>query len=226
MKRLNIDDLPPVDVLKQVKHHEQWQGRPPRPCQLWNGGPRNGPGYDPQKLLDWRRLEERQHQLHLRWLELTNSLWDRFRELLIRGKEWGARIVCVGNARGPEYVMIVDDDLSLSIRPIAEFVKEMSSNPEKKAYIVDEDEAQWIVTMHERSYRALRRRDVYFRAFHLAVEARLAPYVRRELVHSTKQFLYHDEAAFLVGNQGRLYVVNSDHRGCLTWAGHAVFDCR
>lgn len=185
-------------------------------------------GFDPVKLLDWRRLERRTHALRQHHDELHGAFWWLLRSYQRQALEYNLKEVWIhqpNDTRHPDELLVFHDD-SYVWRHADELIKDHLDEPKRLAFIVKDAPAETVHLLRKRSDYTHHRWQVYDKAFREAVEFRLKPFIKREL-RTPHRFdpNYYEEATFTVTNDDRTYVITTDRNGCINWAGSRAYEC-
>lgn len=213
---LNIDDLPPVEITKQLKQHEKWRKAGYCVNQRCRDGHRNV-GLSYKKLYDWRKLETRANELFERLNSYSSEFWTFLRESQKIAKMRGAKEVWVISPND-ERVIVYDEGGMTTQRKtslIDDSIKE--KDPNKKALIVDGDVAKNVYRLYEREHVTLKRFHVFEHAFRKAVELRLRPFIDEKLHRRNHNSSWYDCATFFIENNTRMYTVSSTIYGQFEW---------
>ncbi len=192
----------------------------------WGNGELRHPGFNPTKLYDWRRLEQRAHELKQRYDEASSTFWETLKRLHVMAVELDLKEVWIerANSRNPEELMVFNGK-SLGHQPFKRLVDDCAGDPNKRAFIVRGKQGDAVHRLQRRVDSCRGRYGAYHRAFVLAVEARLQPFIANELMTNVEYRLY-DEAVFIINNDDRQYTIYAGHHGELKWHGSKVYDCR
>ena len=174
------------------------------------------PGADPKKVLDWRKLESRTSQLWARWLEANNKFWDAIRAARAeRGldrnqdlyifveREWVLQ--CHDDGFSHQDAVYIADELLKGARKGHEFT------------VMRYEEGGREIGLLNRKANFLQKcAGVYERVLERALRDRLQVYldsIRDVVAHRS----YFPPAIYIIENEGRARVAQSDSLGRLTW---------
>lgn len=220
MNSLDLDALPPVQILANIKEASGWKVNHD-PHHIFSrahlrGGYSSRVGIKHVDLLDWRALERRYAQLAEVSRQNNAAFWDSLRELYNVGKETGASMVWLPDADGVHAQTF--DGRSLGSDKVERLVKEAIPRPSFHAVVPPPVIAAKLRRLQERSHVALGRAATYCRGFKYSVEARLLPIIQEKLNVSTKDYRYFKPALFIFSNEGRQYFIKTTASSQMEWA--------
>jgi hypothetical protein len=179
-------------------------------------------GVSTKRLIDWRRLERRHHELHVRRL----STWNDFITILkcLHSDATKAGLKQVWVFKDAQTTMVYDG-IGYHAEEYQRLVKDNINQTKPDALLIKGKTAEHIFTLLARNNRLNRWACTYFKAFRLAVEARLMPFINDRLGYQHRGINLYHEGTFIVSNEGRCYVISSDNRGRMCFSESQVFVC-
>ena len=228
MQTFNIDDLipdyKPAFVLPKRPTKAQ-KLMAERSRRIYTAHPYNRPassypGVKPEAILDWRALERRMAEI--------NEMWK-----IANGVLWGT-LKLAHEARGLEpkdslYVFTEPDWIlryergGISHEDPVRLAKELiegGRNLEKMAIIKYEEGGREIGRMEHRANRLHRMYCVYERILHRAIQDRLQVQLDRIREERGSQYVhpyYYPPTVYIIENEGRMMIAQSDSMGRLSW---------
>jgi len=223
MVPFNLDELPPVHILREINHFKEWNRKHHSKVAVHRArvqtirlyGPftfRVGVKYD--ALLDWRHLESRYHAINAACRATSRSFWSALSALHDHAKKLGVKEVWIPRPCGTD--VLVYDGRGLSHRSTAHLLEDAIPNPSFHAYVVKGADTIAALKLKEREDAYRRRAGIYRAALEMAVDARLKPFVEKRLLVNREYRHYHP-GVFIFTNEDRRYVVQSDEQGTLKW---------
>ena len=185
-------------------------------------------GINPKKMLDWRNLERRYHDLEEKWLIINKKLWDSFASV---GREQGKD--------EEKWILAGDDALYIvssrgggySIESASRMAEDLIKDPKvsrRKYFVVREDEGgREIARLKFRCDRYLRASAMYKEAFKKAVFDRIRVHIQGlvDMSNSAYYGAYYPQKIFIIKNEDRKYVFSSDNRGNVCLHEGEVVEC-
>lgn len=165
-------------------------------------------GYDPQKLLDWRRLERRAHDISQKLKYFEDRLSGLMRRLCASAKEMGAQEVWViGIERFVHVIYECRHDVCYGTKELSTIVNDCKKDAGVKGCIASDDDRREFLRLIERVRTFHLRSRIMLRALNYSIEDRITSYVTRN-----REQIPHD-VVFILQNEGRQYriVANNCH---------------
>ena len=231
---VNLDDLEPTNLLVAIKnrdHYAKFSGN--RPFDSWDRtsyvrihqySTSDSVGVEPEKLLDWRKLEARTNELWKQYDTCTTLLWDTLKSLGLNAQASGAKDVWIQDESQHDKILVISDlGNMMTWESATRLINDSIGCPEKKALFIKGEDAKKFLALYKRDRTTRRRWSVYRMAFQRAVEERLRTLVDDELLEMVGPF--HNNGIFSIWNDGRCYIVTSNDRGMFTWMHAMQFRC-
>lgn len=174
------------------------------------------------KLLDWRKLERRMVELKAIEQRYHESFWNELHRLYAEAVKRDASNVwiCHPSTDRRNDIMQFDGRGLRNVDP-ASLVDAHVKTAKLCALIVKDAEAVEMYDRYERSHAFLRRSEAYKRAFTVAVEHRIITFLRATAKSHQHHVDYslpeHRPQTFIVTNDGRHYIAQSDFHGRVTF---------
>jgi hypothetical protein len=210
MQTFNIDDLvpdyrPAFKLPKRATKAEKLMAE--RSQRIYTAHPYNRPassypGVKPEVILNWRALERRMSEI--------NEMWK------IANGDWILRFEGGGISH--------DDPVRLADEMIAG-----KRNSEKMTIIKYEEGGREIGRMEHRANRLHRMFGVYERILHRAIHDRLQVHlgrIRDSMEITTVHSYYYPPTVYIIENEGRMMIAQSDSMGRLSWINGDVMISR
>ena len=157
-------------------------------------------GYDPQKLLDWRRLERRTNVVGQKLKYFEHRLSELMLRLYASAKKVGAQEIWVIGIEHSVYVIYESgQDVRYGIRELSTIVDDCKRYADIKGYIASEDDRHEFLRLIERVRTFHLRSRIMLRALKYSVEDRITSYVTEN-----KEQIPND-VVFVLQNEGRQY---------------------
>lgn len=237
MKQFDIDSLipeykSPIKLPKRPTKRDIVNNK--RMSRVHTAGPsyRNGtfgaspPGVEPAKVLDWRSLERRAHELHVKWVEANDKFWDAV--LAARAD--------AGLGLNEDIYIFVEHEWVLKCHPsgfstenaveIAEEHVNGKRRGNKFAIMKYDEGGAHIGYLNRRSNLLLRCMGVYERILERALRDRLQLYVDKIRENDMGYRAYFPPQVYIIENEGRARIAQSDALGRLSWINGNVMITR
>lgn len=226
MKSFNIDEFnptydPPFKLRKKATKRDKLQHM--KASRVHTAGPSyrsntgsSPPGADPKKVLDWRKLERRCSDLQAKWATANTKFWDAIRAAR---KEYGLE-------RNQDLYIFVESTWVLQCHEdgfshqdakyIAEELLKGSRKGHEFKVMRYENGGKEIGILNRKASFLQRCAGVYERILERGLRDRLQVYldsVRDVMAHRS----YFPPQIYIIENEGRARVAQSDSLGRLTW---------
>lgn len=218
MKMIDIDDLPPDDLLARGRSNpyddgllNKYRARSINRIFTPFYGSESGPGIDCNKLLDWRSLERRYACVKERGESIRKTFFDTCKKLS-QNHIYDVWLLQDDGERAHVY-----REGYLGSEPVQELINRSTNDPDKKACVPTGEERSSLLRLLERDRTYSRRAGLWRFAFEQSVTARLVPFLKRELLYKESRWHFYKDAIFLIRNDDRQYVVASNDRGMISF---------
>jgi hypothetical protein len=237
MKPFNIDDFTPdyrpafVLPKRATKAQKLMAERSRRiyTAHPYNRPASSCPGVKPETLLNWRAIERRMAEINEMWKIANGVLWNA---LKIAHAARGL------GANDPLYVF-TDPDWILRYEArgishenpvrLADDLIEGKRKPEAMVVIKYEEGGREIGRMEHRANRLHRMYGVYERILYRAIQDRLQVQldrIRDVVGESSTHPYYYPPTVYIIENEGRMMIAQSDSMGRLSWINGDVMISR
>ena len=225
MKNIDLDLLnpgyEPIPKLPKKKRHQQRYHY----VRVSDGYSTKSIGVKPQKMLDWRALERRHHQLLGLWKEANSEFWHSLKNVVRKPKKNEDKLVMIDE----ETAIVLSTRGGYSLESSARLVKGLMKDPKSRGdfFVVKPEEGgRELGRMLHRKDRLGRACGKYFFAFRKAISDRLEVF-KRTLIEGDEVHYraYYPEMSFLIKNDGRTHVVTMTSNGALTFHEGEVMEC-
>lgn len=175
--------------------------------------------------MDWRGLERRATQLRSDFKRWSEAHWKTLNDLLAVARQRGSNEVWIfEDETGPKTEVRRFTEGGLGWAKVNDLIKQGIDDPDKKGLMVKGEQAQVVRRLRERETTSRVRWSAYNAAFQRAVEARLRPFLNQRIDRSSR-YSYHRPAVFIIQNDDRHYIVQTDGHGVLKWLDGDTYSC-
>jgi hypothetical protein len=183
------------------------------------------PGFDPKKLINWRHLEVRSHELNEIRATYSVEFWNTLKSLLKSGERHGANAVWVHINEENDHTLVYEQD-GMTYKQTSSLIKDAIGRLDMKPVVVTGKDAAHIIELRKREEVFCKRCSVFRQAFKLSVQERLREIVKKMRMSEETSWQYYKPATFVIENCSRRHVVTSDERGMFTWVDGDFYTCR
>ncbi len=220
MKYINIDDYVPTYEVP----FRYVDGTPlPRKCsyvKTFEGYNQRNVGVDPKKILDWRAVEKRTHELH----ETQRSLWEQMlvKIMNVGGKTTHTKIIMINHEK---CIKVTDGSYRTedSVSYLKNVMKD-GTQAEEFVFVSLDEGGREIGSLMRKSDVAFRRYFVYKNALMKALKDRVDLYAEKNLRHQIDSYdkSWTQPTIVVVSNEGRTYALRVTERGYCTFLNEDV----
>lgn len=237
MKPFNIDELipdyrPAFKLPKRATKAEKLMAE--RSRRIYTAHPYNRPassypGVKPEVILNWRAIERRMAEINEMWKIANGVLWGTLKiahEARGLGKSDSLYVFT-----DPDWILRYEGG-GISHEDPVRLADEMIAgkrNSEKMTIIKYEEGGREIGRMEHRANRLHRMFGVYERILHRAIHDRLQMHlgrIRDSMEITTVHSYYYPPTVYIIENEGRMMIAQSDSMGRLSWINGDVMISR
>lgn len=185
----------------------------------------NPPGVEARKVLDWRGLERRCHELQVKWAAANKKFWDA----VVNARR------AKGLARNEDLYIFIEQEWVIKCHPDgfstenATYIADKLVSGDRAAVSFSvmkyEDGGAEIGYLNRRSNLLLRCKGVYERILMRALHDRLNMYVDTIRIPNESRS-YFPPQIYIIENEGRARVAQSDSLGRISWIDGDVYSTR
>jgi len=218
VEELKLDELVPAGIHDMIAVNEK------NGYNFRNRFDRGPVGFEPKKLLGWRQLERRSHEIGMQFTKHSDAFWRGLRDMWTECKASGIKQLCFVDDAG--VTARVYSDGGMSVVNVKEIIDQSIKNPNLKSFTASTDVSREFYRQLARNAALRKRYNTYYRAFQYAIRLRLDTYVEEKLlVTDQSRWSYCTPTCFHIENEGRHYLVNSDDHGKLIWIDSVMIKC-